>query len=130
RRGELVSPERVDIRARNHPHVLEAYSVGVPDAVHGERLVTACLLKDGGTSEHVETYLRAHLSPSHCPDLVLALAQFPRTETGKVDGRRLKGLISGESSMHMAQRLSRYKVSRYPLEDPSEVADRFQRAAI
>src|SRR5690606_37350866 len=90
RRGELVSPERVDIRARNHPHVLEAYSVGVPDAVHGERLVTACLLKDGGTSERVETYLRAHLSPSHCPDLVLALAQFPRTETGKVDGRRLK----------------------------------------
>jgi acyl-CoA synthetase (AMP-forming)/AMP-acid ligase II len=89
--GENVFPREVEDLLHQHPGVLEAAAVGVPDEQFGQRLTVFLVLRDGAglTEEDVKQYVRENLARYKVPRSVTFLAELPRNPTGKVVKREL-----------------------------------------
>jgi acyl-CoA synthetase (AMP-forming)/AMP-acid ligase II len=91
RGGAKVSPLEIDACLMQCAEVIEAATVGVPDAIYGEEVVSYVVARPGATLD-TETLLQ------HCADalpafkapkqIVLASA-LPKTERGKLDRKAL-----------------------------------------
>lgn len=86
RGGEKVSPYEVETALLSHPLVLECAVFPIPDAVMGEEVGAAVVLK-GGADVAVES-LRHHvaerLSYFKVPSHVYVVSAIPKAHTGKV----------------------------------------------
>ena len=89
--GENVFPREIEDLLHQHPGVLEAAAVGVPDEQFGQRLTVFLVLRDGAglTEEDVKQYVRQNLARYKVPRSVTFLAELPRNPTGKVLKREL-----------------------------------------
>jgi acyl-CoA synthetase (AMP-forming)/AMP-acid ligase II len=97
RGGENVAPDEVEAVLYEHPDVLEAGVVGVPDEEWGERIVAAVVLRDGASGlESIEAHLRAKLSSFKRPEKILLMTELPRTSTGKLLRRELIPLVGSD----------------------------------
>jgi acyl-CoA synthetase (AMP-forming)/AMP-acid ligase II len=86
RGGEKVYCVEVEEVLYDHPGVLEAAVVGVPDAVYGEA-VKACVVPRPGTRldpGDVREWVRARLARFKAPERVEVLETLPRNPNGKV----------------------------------------------
>ena len=94
RGGENIAPDEVEAILYEHPDVLEAGVVGVPDEEWGERVVAVVVLREGsGGIEVLEAHCRAKLSSFKRPERILLMDELPRTSTGKLLRRDLIPLV-------------------------------------
>jgi oxalate---CoA ligase len=91
RGGEKISPGDIDAVLLSNPKVLEAASFGESDAIYGETVQAAVILRPGieATEGDLRDYCRARLSAFEVPERIYIVADFPRTPKGSTDRRAL-----------------------------------------
>jgi acyl-CoA synthetase (AMP-forming)/AMP-acid ligase II len=97
RGGENVAPEEVEAVLYEHPDVLDAAVVGLPDETWGERVVAAVVLRPGASIEAISEFARQHLAPFKRPDPIFETDTLPRTSTGKLLRRHLVPVLEQRS---------------------------------
>jgi acyl-CoA synthetase (AMP-forming)/AMP-acid ligase II len=91
RGGEKISPGDVDAALLSNPKVLEAASFGEADAMYGENVHVAVILRPGteATEDELRDYCRTKLSAFEVPERIYIVADFPRTAKGSTDRHAL-----------------------------------------
>ena len=90
--GYNVYPVEVDNILFDHPKILEACTVGVPDSYRGESLKAFVVVKEGETltAEEIVSYCKETLAPYKVPHEVEFLDELPKTVVGKILRRELR----------------------------------------
>jgi fatty-acyl-CoA synthase len=90
--GVNIYPREIEDHLQDHPAILDAAVIGVPDPEWGERLRAFIVLRDGHTltADEVIAYCRDGLADFKRPRQVSFLAELPRNPTGKVLKRELR----------------------------------------
>ena len=93
--GYTVYSVEVERALEQHPDVVEAAVVGLPDERKGEVPVAAVRLRPGGrvTHEQLVAWARQRLADYKCPRQVRVVDELPRTGTDKVQKRELLSLF-------------------------------------
>jgi acyl-CoA synthetase (AMP-forming)/AMP-acid ligase II len=91
RGGEKISPGDIDTVLLSNPKVLEAESFGESDAIYGENVQAAVILRPGieATEGELRDYCRTKLGAFEVPERIHIVVDFPRTEKGSTDRRAL-----------------------------------------
>ena len=94
-RAYLISPKEVESAIMEHPAVLEAGVVGIPDPVIGQKVRAHVTLRPGfvaspALAEEIKEHTRRVIAPYKAPQEVEFVAELPKTLTGKVLRRRLR----------------------------------------
>jgi long-chain acyl-CoA synthetase len=94
RGGSNISPQEVEGALLQHPAVMEAGVVGVPDEVYGERVVAFVALREGRSASESELreFTRQRLADYKVPDRISFLPVLPKGLTGKLQRRALRDL--------------------------------------
>lgn len=89
--GENVFPIEIENALCEHPAVVEAAVIGVPDEVRGELPVAYVVLQKGAsaTAADLRTFCRQRLAGYKVPREVRIVSDLPRGPTGKVLKRAL-----------------------------------------
>ena len=89
--GENVFPREVEDLLANHPEVVEAAVVGVPDQEFGQRLRGFAVLAPGAAADEaaLKDYVKTNLARYKVPRDIVFLEALPRNPTGKVLKRKL-----------------------------------------
>ncbi|MCU1375719.1 MAG: Acyl-CoA synthetase (AMP-forming)/AMP-acid ligase [Actinomycetia bacterium] len=90
--GFSVFAAEVERALEEHPGVVEAAVVGLPDARLGE--VPVAVVRGRATADDVLAFARERLSPYKVPRRVLVVDDLPRGGTGKVQKERLRSLFT------------------------------------
>lgn len=90
--GENVYPIEVEEALSQHPGVLDAAVIGVPDERWGETVKALIVRRPGSSVEAEEliAFSRERLAGYKLPRLIEFVAELPRTPTGKVLKRELR----------------------------------------
>jgi acyl-coenzyme A synthetase/AMP-(fatty) acid ligase len=91
RGGVNISPLEIDSFLMQHPALIEAATVGVPDAVYGEEVVSYVVARPGDSinAEVLLRYCCDGLPAFKAPKRIVLTASLPKTERGKLDRRAL-----------------------------------------
>jgi acyl-CoA synthetase (AMP-forming)/AMP-acid ligase II len=94
--GFTVYANEVERAIEQHPDVLEAAVLGIPDAQRGEVPVAAVRIRPRGsvTEEGLTAWARERLSGYKAPRTIRFVDDLPRTGTGKVQKAELRGLFA------------------------------------
>jgi benzoate-CoA ligase len=90
--GIYVSPFEVEATLVQHPAVLEAAVIGVPDAEGLTKTKAFVVLKEGSraTDAELKAFVKDRLAPYKYPRAIEFLAELPKTATGKIQRFRLR----------------------------------------
>jgi fatty-acyl-CoA synthase len=90
--GENVYPAEVEAVLTNHPAILEAAIVGVPDEKWGEVGLAVLRLRLGmaADGDSMRQFARAHLAAYKVPKHIVFTDDYPRTAAGKVQKHVLR----------------------------------------
>lgn len=90
--GYNIYPREVEEVLYEHPDVLEAAVIGVPDPKRGETVKAFIVLKEGSsaTAEDIEKFCRERLAAYKVPRIIEFRKELPKTNVGKVLRRVLK----------------------------------------
>jgi benzoate-CoA ligase len=90
--GIYVSPFEVEATLVQHPSVLEAAVIGVPDAEGLTKTKAFVVLKAGAqaTDAELKAFVKDKLAPYKYPRLIEFVADLPKTATGKIQRFRLR----------------------------------------
>jgi len=99
-RAYLISPREVESAVMEHPAVLEAGVIGIPDAVMGQRVVVYVSLQPGhDPSDHLAAdilrHVREQIAAFKVPKELKFVDSFPRTATGKLMRQELRNWAIG-----------------------------------
>ena len=88
-RGYLISPKEVEETCMEHPGVLEASVIGIPDPEIGQRVKACVVLKPGrepdeAMARELRELLRERIAPYKVPKVVEFVPDLPKTSTGKI----------------------------------------------
>ncbi len=100
RGGAKISPLEIDSFLMQHADVIEAATVGVPDAVYGEEVVSYIVPRPGTaiTPEDLLRYCGSVLPAFKAPKkIMISASSLPKTERGKLDRRALAERWSREA---------------------------------
>ncbi|MDL4772059.1 AMP-binding protein [Actinomadura xylanilytica] len=91
--GENVFPGEVEDLLGGHPGIAETSVTGVDDERFGRRLAAYVVRAEGASvdEDDVRAYVKAHLARYKVPRDVHFVDELPRTSTGKVKARALRG---------------------------------------
>src|SRR5580704_12570859 len=94
RGGAKISPVEIDSYLMRRADVIEAATVGVPDAVYGEEVVSYVVTRPGTPVDAAELlrYCATVLPAFKAPKQIVISASLPKTERGKLDRRALAAL--------------------------------------
>ena len=97
--GIYVSPFEVEATLVEHPAVLEAAVIGVPDADGLLKTKAFVVLKAGAvaSAEQLKTFVKSRLAPYKYPRAIEFVAELPKTATGKIQRFRLREREMGGS---------------------------------
>jgi acyl-CoA synthetase (AMP-forming)/AMP-acid ligase II len=73
--------------------VIDVGVAGIPDPEMGERVGAAVVTRSPMTADEVKAYCRNHLAIYKVPERVVFADDLPYNETGKVNRKKLAGLI-------------------------------------
>ncbi|MEU6373202.1 FadD7 family fatty acid--CoA ligase [Streptomyces sp. NPDC046909] len=96
RGGEKISPEYVEDILAGCPGVAEAAVFAVPDAVYGERVGAAVVVREGEGAEgefeveEILRYCRERLAAFEVPDRIEVAAALPYTAKGGLDRKAVR----------------------------------------
>ena len=90
--GENIYPREVENVLFDHPEVVDAAVIGVPDEKYGEALMAVLVTHDGGeiATEEVIAFCRTKLGGYKVPRRVTFLEELPRNASGKVLKQELR----------------------------------------
>jgi acyl-CoA synthetase (AMP-forming)/AMP-acid ligase II len=91
RGGVNISPVEIDSFLMQRPDLIEVATVGVPDAVYGEEVVSYVVARPGATVDTGELlrYCSDGLPAFKAPKQIVLSASLPKTERGKLNRRAL-----------------------------------------
>ncbi len=90
RGGAKISPVEIDSFLMQHADVIEAATIGVPDAIYGEEVMSYVVARPGVDAEALLRYCAGALPAFKAPKrIVLSPSSLPKTERGKLDRRAL-----------------------------------------
>jgi acyl-CoA synthetase (AMP-forming)/AMP-acid ligase II len=91
RGGVNISPVEIDSFLMQHPELIEAATVGVPDAVYGEEVVSYVVARPGAAvdSDALLRYCSTVLPAFKAPKQIVVSTSLPKTERGKLDRKAL-----------------------------------------
>jgi long-chain acyl-CoA synthetase len=91
RGGAKISPLEIDSVLMQHPDVIEAATVGVPDPIYGEEVVSYVVTRPGAAADAAALlrYCGAALPAFKAPKRILLADALPKTERGKLDRKAL-----------------------------------------
>jgi long-chain acyl-CoA synthetase len=97
--GYKVWPREVEDTLYEHPQVMEAAAVGVPDEYRGETVHAFVALKegDGATEEELITFCKERMADYKYPRKIELLDELPKTATGKFLRRELRDEARAEA---------------------------------
>ena len=89
--GELISPVAIDGVLYKHSKVKDAATIGVPDRIYGEEIVTFVALKDKAKASEKELldFCREHIEKFKCPKEIVFADEIPKGPSGKLLRREL-----------------------------------------
>ena len=92
RGGENIAPAEIEHVLQLHPGVSDVAVVGLPDEEWGQRIAAAVVPRAAVTLDEgeLQAWVRARLRGSKTPDLVVLVADLPRTDTGKILRRQVQ----------------------------------------
>jgi len=92
RGGESIFSIEVEEVLYQHPQILEAAVLGVPDEVFGEKTLAVVVTKPGAvlSTDDVQRHCKASLAQYKVPSFVDFMDELPRNAGGKVIKARLK----------------------------------------
>ncbi|MGI4894497.1 MAG: long-chain-fatty-acid--CoA ligase [Janthinobacterium lividum] len=98
RGGYNVYPREVEEVLYEHPAVAEVAVVGFPDALHGEEVGAAVVLRAGAhaTPEELQQHVRASLAAYKYPRRVWLVEELPKGPTGKILKRKIQPPVQVE----------------------------------
>ena len=93
--GQYVSPFEVEGTLVQHPAVLEAAVIGVPDAQGLTRPKAFVVLKpgrdaSGALGQELQAFIKSRLAPHKYPRAIEFIDELPKTATGKIQRFRLR----------------------------------------
>ncbi|GED26328.1 long-chain-fatty-acid--CoA ligase [Brevibacillus agri] len=89
--GYNVYPREVEEVLYQHPAIIEAAVIGVPDEVHGEAVKAFVALKEVAVSqEDIVAFCQDKLAKYKVPRLVEIVPELPKNSTGKILRRSLR----------------------------------------
>jgi benzoate-CoA ligase len=90
--GIYVSPFEVEATLVQHPSVLEAAVIGVPDAEGLTKTKAFVVLKPGGavTADELKAFVKDKLAPYKYPRQIAFVPDLPKTATGKIQRFKLR----------------------------------------
>ena len=90
--GENIYPREVEDVLFEHPDILEAAVIGVPDDKCGERVHAVLVLKTGNAPDpdSVIAFARTRLAGYKLPKTVAVVAELPKNAAGKVAKNELR----------------------------------------
>jgi len=91
--GENIYSAEVEMMLLNHPKIKEVAVIGVPDAKWGEAVKAFIVLQTGekATAEEIISFSTENLARFKRPKFVEFIPALPRSATGKVLKRELRG---------------------------------------
>lgn len=97
--GENIYPAEIEQVLFQHPQILEASCIGIPDPQFGEAVMAIVVLKPGQTisEEEIIGYAAQHLAKFKVPKRIAFLDQLPKNAVGKVLRRELRNQFGGIS---------------------------------
>jgi len=92
-KGERVSPKEIENVLFELEDVSEAAVIGVPDKIFGQVITAYIVLKKGKrlTDKAVLKYCTANLEPFMVPKYIEFRDAFPKSSSGKIDKKKLRG---------------------------------------
>jgi len=94
--GENIAPREIDEVLLNHPAVLEAAVVGIPDEHYGQDLMACIVLKpdERCTADELRDFCTRELGPFKTPKIFRFLEELPRGPSGKIQRLKLLGTVA------------------------------------
>lgn len=91
RGGAKISPLEIDSFLMQHADVIEAATVGVPDPIYGEEVVSYVVTRPGASADAATLlrYCGTTLPAFKAPKRILLAEALPKTERGKLDRKAL-----------------------------------------
>jgi acyl-CoA synthetase (AMP-forming)/AMP-acid ligase II len=91
RGGAKISPVEIDSCLMQRAEVIEAATVGVPDSVYGEEVVSYVVIRPGTpiSAEELLRYCGTVLPAFKAPKRIVLSDALPKTERGKLDRKAL-----------------------------------------
>jgi len=89
RGGAKISPLEIDACLMQRPDVIEAATVGVPDNIYGEEVVSYVVARAGADAGEILRYCAAALPAFKTPKEIVLSASLPKNPNGKLDRRAL-----------------------------------------
>jgi long-chain acyl-CoA synthetase len=91
RGGINISPVEIDSLLMQRPDVTEVATVGVPDAIYGEEVVSYVVARAGSVldTDELLRYCRTLLPAFKAPKQIVVSEALPKTERGKLDRKAL-----------------------------------------
>ncbi len=90
--GENIAPVRIEDVFYQHPAILHAAVIGIPDEKLGEDIVACIELKESETVTETELkkFCQEHLPPFMVPTVIRFYDELPKNQTGKVIKKQLR----------------------------------------
>lgn len=89
--GFNVYPNEIEDVISDHPGILEAAAVGVPDEKSGEAVKLFVVRKDDSvTEDDIRRYCRENLTAYKCPRVIAFRDELPKSNVGKILRRELR----------------------------------------
>ena len=104
RGGSNISPQEVEEALYHHPAVLEAGVIGIPDPIHGEKVIAFVALRDEYSADERELqhFVRSRIADYKAPEHIAFLPVLPKGLTGKVHRAALKDLALASAEIGLA----------------------------
>jgi acetyl-CoA synthetase len=99
--GRKVGPAEIEDALMEHPLVSEAAVIGVPDELTGEAIVAFVVPNSGAAIpaevlDEIAAHVVESLGPTFRPRAIQAVAELPKTQSGKVVRRLIRQSYLGE----------------------------------
>jgi acetyl-CoA synthetase len=99
--GKRLGPAEVESILVDHPQVLEAAAIGVPDEIKGNRVVVFCVLKEGCENcdelrQELARQLVSAMGKPLAPREILFVSDLPKTRNAKVMRRMIRAAYLGQ----------------------------------
>jgi acetyl-CoA synthetase len=99
--GKRLGPAEVESAAVAHAGVAEAAAIGVPDPLKGEHVVVFCISKTDANDvlrQEVSDTITRSLGKALKPEKVLFVRELPKTRSGKIMRRVIRGIYLGSET--------------------------------
>ena len=95
RGGANIYPREIEEVLYQHPDIMDAAVIGIPDARLGERTCACVVARAGRTLDFaaVVDFLRPKIATYKLPEMVEVMSDLPRTPTGKIQKEPLRAMI-------------------------------------